>query len=138
MNLTLRWAYPEDCEYFYQLRCDPAACAMSRRPAPTREEHDRWWHTTGEYRLVGVDHDHGNGYIVGTLRVNPDGMVSIIVDPACRGRGYGTEMLKLLPKVMGVCGYKRLLAEIAPENERSQQAFKKAGWVPVLFEVACV
>lgn len=129
----LRWAVPEDAEYFHQLRCDPTASAMSRRPAPTLEEHIRWWHSTGEYRLVAEEGDRR----VGTLRVNPDGMVSIIVDPSCRGRGYGQQMLKLVPQFMRVCGYKRLLAEIAPENEHSQAAFRKAGWSPIVWEVAC-
>ena len=133
MSVVLRWAVPEDSDYFYALRCDPAACAMSRRPAPTREEHARWWHESGDYRIVAMEGEQR----VGTLRVSPDGVVSIVVDPSRRGRGMGTEMLALLPGMMRVCGYKRLLAEVAPENVGSQRAFKKAKWAPILWEVAC-
>lgn len=131
--MTLRWAHNGDFNYFLALRSDPIACLMSRRPAPTIEEHTRWWNATSDHRLV-ADHE---GVNVGTLRVSPEGVISIIVDPNHRGHGHGREMLRQVIPIMHVAGYSRLLAEVAPENVASQKAFEYAGWKPVLWEVAC-
>ena len=128
--MILTPATKDDAFYFYQLRIDPVASRMSRRRAPTWAEHMEWWDRTKDYRFVG----YATYRKVGTIRLALDGTVSIIVDPIFRGMGYGTEMLRALDSHARSAGITHMLAEIAPENVPSQQAFTKAGWSPVLFE----
>jgi RimJ/RimL family protein N-acetyltransferase len=71
---------------------------------------------------------------VGTIRVGADGAVIIIIDSVFRGQGYGPTMLEAVAPLAKEAGLRTLLAEVAPENVRSQRCFVKAGWVPVLFE----
>jgi RimJ/RimL family protein N-acetyltransferase len=132
VSLTLRYALPEDSYYFFTLRCDPVASHMSRRRAPTWEEHKTWWDHTDNLRFVAEE--EGVRIRVGTLRLSQDGVVSIIVDPAERGKGYGPLMLEALEPYAKEAGIHTMLAEIAYENVASQTAFLKAGWVPVLME----
>jgi len=58
-----------------------------------------------------------------------------VVDPAFRGMGLGTAMLQEARVAARTAGFKHLYAEVAAENTRSQRAFAKAGWCPVLWEV---
>ena len=129
--MILRPATIYDTDYFYKLRCDPVASRMSRRRAPTWEEHAEWWARTSDLRFVA----EVEGAYVGTLRLKPDtGEVSIIVDPISRGRGWGPRMLHALEPYAQQAGIHTLLAEIAYENLPSQRAFMNAGWHPVLME----
>lgn len=130
--ITLRTAtHPDDCAYFYNLRIDPVASRMSRRRAPTWDEHVAWWGRTTDYLFVAYTE---NGPSVGTLKLTRDGTVSIIVDPQSRGLGYGPAMLQALDPLAKEAGLTVMHAEIAYENVRSQKVFAKAGWVPILFE----
>src|SRR5262245_7494365 len=106
--MNLEKATGDDCEYFWTLRCDPVASRMSRRRAPTWEEHMRWWNTTSDYRFVAKE----EGAYVGTLRLGVDGVVSIIVDPLVRGVGYGPKMLAALEPEAKALGIDVMLAEI--------------------------
>lgn len=130
MSLTLRHATPWDTDYFFTLRCDPTASRMSRRRAPTWEEHAEWWARTSDLRFVA----EVEGAYVGTLRLSTDGVVSIIVDPLVRGAGWGPRMLEALEPYAKEAGFHTLMAEIAYENGASQVCFLKAGWSPVLME----
>jgi L-amino acid N-acyltransferase YncA len=124
-----------DSDYFFTLRCDPAAARMSRRRPPTQEEHSKWWKDTKDLRFVAVEDDLGEHEVyVGTLRLAADGVVSIIVDPKVRGQGYGPRMLAALEPIAREEGIHTMLAEIAVENYASQKCFLNAGWSPVLFE----
>lgn len=128
--LTLRPATDADSWFFFSLRNEPTAVRMSRRGVITPAEHDLWWRTTSDLRYVAeVD-----GREVGTLRVAADGTVSIVVAATERGNGWGTRMLEDVVPRAREAGITRLFAEVAPENERSQRAFLRAGWKPVLFE----
>lgn len=70
------------------------------------------------------------GKPVGQLRLDAvaDGTaeVSIVVDPACRGRGVGTAMLRSIPD--GGRRLRRLVAYVRPDNASSAVAFLKAGF----------
>jgi RimJ/RimL family protein N-acetyltransferase len=103
---------------------------MSRRRAPTWDEHLDWWQRTTDLRFVAEE----EGAYVGTLRLASDGVVSIIVDPLVRGIGYGPAMLRALEPFAKEAGIYTLLAEIAYENVASQKAFLRADWAPVLME----
>lgn len=129
--MNLRPATDSDSDYFFALRSDPTAALMSRRLVPTRASHDKWWHETHDLKYVA----EMLGKKAGTVRVCKDGAVSIVVDPMMRGLGYGPMMLEALVPLAKVEGYDTLLAEIAYDNVRSQRAFAKAKWRPVLWEV---
>lgn len=131
LAVILRAATLADSDYFFTLRTDETAALMSRRLVPTRGQHDKWWHETHDLKYVA----EVLGERVGTVRVGKDGAVSIVVDPKQRGLGYGPLMLEALAPLAKAEGYDTLLAEIAYENERSQRAFAKAKWRPVLWEV---
>lgn len=128
--MILRPATDADCEYFYILRSDPTAALMSRRLVPTHAEHLKWWRDSHDLKFVAEVAER-----VGTVRVGGDGAVSIVVDPTKRGLGYGPLILKALAPLAKAHGHTTLLAEIAYENLRSQQCFRKAEWRPVLWEV---
>jgi len=128
--MILRPATDEDIDYFFTLRIDPVASRMSRRRAPTPEEHAAWWAQTKDHRFVA----EVEGAKIGTLRLGADGVVSIIVDPLVRGCGWGPVMLRALEPYAREAGIHTMMAEIAYENAPSQKAFIKAGWSPILFE----
>jgi len=130
--VILRPATPEDKDFFYVLRVDPMASRMSRRGPPTKAEHERWWSRTTDHRYV-ADADGGP---VGTIRISDEGMISIIVSPGLRGKGYGKQMLMLAQPIARSLGFERLQADVAWENQASQGAFLRAGWRPILFEVS--
>jgi GNAT superfamily N-acetyltransferase len=132
--MILRIATDADSDYFFALRADPTAALMSRRLVPTRTQHDRWWHTTHDLKYVAIKQNIGYDSRIGTVRVGKDGAVSIVVDPNWRGLGYGPMMLDALSPLAKAEGYDTLLAEIAYDNVRSQRAFAKAKWRPVLWE----
>ena len=128
--MKLRKASMKDIIFFYELRSDPVACRMSRRPAPTLAEHMRWWYKTTDLRYVAqVD-----SVRVGIIRLSEDGVVSIIVHPERRGQGLGEPMLRELETHARGKRYRHLIAEIAYENTASQRIFGKAEWRPILFE----
>ena len=130
--MILRVADDGDKDLFYRLRAEPLVARVSRRGEITKAEHDRWWKGTTDHRFVA----DWNGAPAGVMRIGVDGTVSIIVCPELRGTGMGPSMLKLLAGEARKLGFQRLWAEIAPENVASQRAFIKAGWAPILLELA--
>lgn len=129
--MILRPAQETDKDLFFVLRSDPVAARMSRRGQITKEMHERWWKKTSDARYV-ADADGGP---VGIIRINDEGMISIVVAPGLRGRGYGASMLAHAIVLGHALGHQKLFADVAWENEASQGAFLKAGWRPILFEV---
>lgn len=129
--VTLRPAGGSDLMYFFKLKTDPQAARMSRRAPPDMDQHLRWWTQTSDYRYVA----EVRGLPVGIVRVAVDGILSIVVDPGYRGTGLGTKMLEAIVPVARSQGFKKLYAEVAPENLASQRAFGKAAWRPTMFEV---
>jgi len=128
--IELRKAIAKDSSFFYDLRSDPVACRMSRRPPLTLTDHLHWWNKTTDLRYVAeVDRRR-----VGMMRVSTDGVVSIIVHPELRGRGLGEPMLRALETHARGEGHRHLIAEVAYENTPSQRIFGKAEWRPILFE----
>lgn len=49
-------------------------------------------------------------------------------DPALRGRGIGTEVLRLLLEQAGQLGLRRVVAHVAHENVRAQALYRRLGF----------
>lgn len=132
MGATMILVPAEDADsyFFWMLRCDPDFCHWSRRPAPTWEEHQRWWKVTSDDRFVALV----SGHPIGILRINADGEVSLVVLKTERGHGYGREILVAAADVARAKGYHRLWGSIMTGNLPSQRAFQRAGWHPTRFE----
>ena len=128
--IELHKASDKDITFLYDLRTDPVASRMSRRPPPTLTEHMHWWGKTTDLIYVA----EWDRVRVGMMRVSVDGVVSIIVHPELRGQGFGEPMLRALETHARGEGHRHLIAEVAYENMPSQRIFGKAEWRPILFE----
>jgi RimJ/RimL family protein N-acetyltransferase len=95
------------------------------------EDHEKWFHSHWEHRLVA----HDGPATVGIIRLSMEGVLSIIVAPNERGKGLGTQMLLSIQRVAKDIGMTKLRADVLAENVRSKGAFISAGWTPTQFEV---
>jgi len=132
--LRVRPARPEDAERVYQWRNAEPTRRHARDPRPfSLEEHRQWFGQSlanaDRILLIG----ESDGGPLGVLRYDiAQGVatVSIYLDPARHGLGYGPSLLtcaerwlrRFRPEV------NRLRAEIRPENARSRSAFVDAGF----------
>lgn len=132
-RLALRRATPADSEHLLRWRNDPLTRQMSlTQHEVTPEEHQRWLHAslTGTSRslFIAVDDE----VPVGTVRLehpsNGAAEVSLTVAPEARGRGLGSQLLRLAEREALQLGALTLLARILPDNARSVLAFKRAGF----------
>lgn len=57
-------------------------------------------------------------------------LVHIVTDPAQRGRGFATALIRAASQAMISQGFHPLYARIWHSNKPSQQAFSRAGWRP--------
>jgi RimJ/RimL family protein N-acetyltransferase len=117
-----------------------------------------WRNDPGDYRWYGspepVDPDtHGewlaarlamepptlwvvedDGTVCGSVRIDPEagatGSVSVVVDPAARGRGIAAGLISHLDAVAPALGLTRLEAVVHADNEPSRRLFLSAGYVP--------
>lgn len=132
MPILLRLATDDDSSLFFRLRNDPEAIKFSLRGGIAPDEHFRWWYGVEEHRFVAIELDEG--YPVGIIRVALNGRLSIIVDPDYRGLGYGPDMLDKIIPIAANLNIPLLTADVLYDNERSQGAFLRAEWRPVLFQ----
>ena len=99
--------------------------AVPSAPAVRWKEHFFWWwHSNCENMFFLRSGRRRIGYV----RCTPLGAVSIMVEEAYRGRGYGLNLLRHLR--WSVTG--SLVAYIAPENTTSLALFKEAGYEEAL------
>ena len=135
-RVTLRPATPADGEALWRWRNDPATrrASFDEREIPWAE-HARWFADAlgrADRRVFVVEAD---GVAAGTVRLDRAGReasVSISVAPEWRGRGVGTEALRLLCRAeAGEAGLERLVARVKPGNPASRAAFARAGFAVV-------
>jgi GNAT superfamily N-acetyltransferase len=75
-----------------------------------------------------------DGIVRGSVRIDPDGgatgSVSVVVDPAARGRGLAALLVAHLEGVAPALGLTRLEASVHGGNEPSLRLFRSGGYVP--------
>ena len=105
---------------------------------------DEGFRTFCDYWIGEIGPDHffskvicREGHLLGVIALAklPDGVFTVqefVISPECRGKGYGTRVLKeLLQRPNSIIGQEITIAEavIFPENIASQKAFLKAGFI---------
>lgn len=134
-EVTIRAASTEDAELLWVWANDPQTRRWSFQSGQIPwETHVAWLNTKLADPLVRV-------FIVGAgatpkaavrfeKRADHVAVVSIVVDPSDRGRGWGTRALRLSCRSAAhELALKRVDAYIKPANNGSIVAFKRAGFV---------
>jgi spore coat polysaccharide biosynthesis protein SpsF len=134
--VTLRPATINDAARVLAWRNDAEAVRWSTRSGGVdRAEHERWFAAILDdpgYRMMIAEFD---GDAIGSVRVDVNdgiGVVSIVIDPEWRGRGYGRAVLHALEDELAAdCQVRGLEAVVHPGNERSLRAFEANGFAEV-------
>lgn len=130
--MILRRAYPTlyDTEFLLRLRNDPESRRMSRQSLPiSTDDHVRWLASTKDVNFIAEERDQRIG-VLRFIRHPHETEVSIIVAPEQRGLGYAERMLRLAADEMHDPMFVfPLVGYVRTDNERSQRAFTRAGWV---------
>ncbi len=117
-SIRLRPAKPKDAQLVYRWRMDPETRKQSHNTGKfTKASHVKWFNQ----HLAELSMIEWDGKTVGQIRIH-DGLVSIVVAPAYRGKGIATAALRKLGMV------RTFKAEIKPDNWASIRAFRKAGF----------
>lgn len=132
--LTLRPVEDRDAEIVWRWGNDIEARRHGRRQEPIPwEEHLAYWNNGDPNRLwfVAEAGDEQVGEIRFLLH-GPVAVVSVHVYPPVQGRGYGAVLIReatalVLPR-LGPQG--RVDAHIGVDNLRSQETFRRAGYLP--------
>ncbi|MGQ0550955.1 MAG: GNAT family N-acetyltransferase, partial [Armatimonadota bacterium] len=131
--LRLRAAREDDVRLLWEWANDPDVRAVSFTPEPIAwESHVRWFESRVRddrcLFYVGVDQ---SDQPVGQIRFDREGdeaVVSVSIDRARRGRGYGTLLIELgSRKVLAATGAP-IRAYVKPGNEASVKTFERAGY----------
>jgi GNAT superfamily N-acetyltransferase len=91
------------------------------RPAPARHDVPLPLLTLAAYAT-------DDGALVGSVRLGPDHF-SYFVDPACWGRGFGSEMAAACCSLAPLLGIRILRTTVVRENAASRNILEKAGFV---------
>lgn len=136
--LQYRKPIPEDCRMVYDWICDPLTRVNSYGPPPdSYAAHEAWFmnrivQNGGLYLVFFAPHASDDP--VGQVRVDvkEEGLVvGILTAPAHRGKGYASEMLRMLADIhhQGQFGNQPLRAWIMDRNMPSRKAFEAAGFI---------
>lgn len=147
MSFTIRPATDSDCRWMYDLSTAPDVRALSTRGTEyTYEDHCQWWSRRGPndplsqwWILEGLGYIRYCQILEGRplWSGGPDASseeagkceVSIVLDPAARGRGIGSMFLRATaPLVQNLWQPRQLVALILPHNGPSLRAFESAGY----------
>lgn len=132
-TITYREAKLEDARYVYDLNSDVVARKHSFSQGEFSFDHHLSWF---QKEMNNKDHSF---YIVldnleqkvGVVRIQLSGsfaVISINIDPATRGRGYGLISIRTISRQVTKNMSKPLLAYIKPSNYPSLRVFEKAGY----------
>jgi RimJ/RimL family protein N-acetyltransferase len=123
----------EDIDVVYGWRNDPSTRELMFDTDEIQlDTHRAFWNwrfyaTENADAWIIIDGDER----VGVIRIDPEEeghQVDLIVAPQYRGKGIGTEALKLFDKERPM-NWIPLIAWIKPENIASKKAFRNAGFV---------
>jgi UDP-2,4-diacetamido-2,4,6-trideoxy-beta-L-altropyranose hydrolase len=136
-GILLRRARPEDCRLIWKWANEPTirAVSFSSEPIPW-ESHVRWFEAKlADPNCLLLIAENGQHKEIGQIRYELQGAeaeVSVSLDPAARGKGYGAAMIAASARdAFARPGIARLRAYTKPDNEASIRAFLKAGYTLV-------
>lgn len=137
-RLTMRSAGPGDVEPLWLWRNDSTTRAMAKSHEPIPwATHEAWFAGACMSEGSSVLVVEANGRAAAVLRfddVAEGALVSINVDPVCRGQGVGTMALALSCEMHErLKPQTPLVAEILPSNAASRRAFESNGFCSVGF-----
>ncbi len=133
-NIRLRRAREGDCRLLWEWRNDPKVLAASFSSEPvTWTRHIDWFESRMTnpncILLVAVNSED---IPVGQVRLDVlDNEIrfSISVDREFRGKGYGSEMIRLArPEALSISNGRLISAYVKPDNKASLRSFGKAGF----------
>lgn len=134
-RVTLRPALREDCRRLWKWRNEQAAREASFNTGYISfEDHERWFTS----RLPRPDTciliaTNAEGHEVGYVRfdiVGDEAKISLSIDRAERGNGYGIAAIKKGSHyLLATRPVQRIVAHIKPTNTRSMVVFERAGFV---------
>lgn len=131
-DLQLRRALPTDSARLLAWQTDPATRRFARDPNPPDPAmHESWYAARLADPLCLFHIVEQAGAAVGMLRLDWQRQrqgfeVSIVIDPARHGQGFGAAALDLARRLVP---QENLWAYVKPENAASQRLFAKAGYV---------
>ena len=135
-SLKVRRARSDDAQRVFPWRNDEQTRLASRDPRPlTFESHRNWFSRAlgdpGRVLLIGEDLQGPLGVLRYDLHADA-ATVSIYLDPARRGRGYGRALLRAGEQWLRRhrAEVKMLIADVLPDNARSRRTFESAGFRP--------
>lgn len=135
-NVRFRRVRENDCRLVWEWANDPDVRAVSFSSEPIRwEEHVQWFKAKLSdpdcLFLIAIDSE---GVPIGQarfdmVRENKEAVISVSIDRKCRGKGYGSAMIRLASqKLLDLSEANVIHAYIKRDNEASIRAFVKAGY----------
>lgn len=134
-QLRMRRAEARDMALFHDWASDPATRAHAFHPEPIPwNDHVAWFQrklADSDSALYVAETPHGLPVGQARLDRGEDGvLLSYSIDPACRGRGWGSRLLELaIAQWREHWPDEPLHAETRPDNEASIRALQRTGFV---------
>lgn len=137
-ELYLMAAQPDHADYWLHVRNDHEAVKWSRIPKPIDPQTHRDWFaeslrmpTKRRLFLLSYRPPGETERPAGIVRADHRGTwteLSIVIDPAVRGRGLGTRAIQIVAARMETLGWPVCGAVVNGHNRRSLRMFLKAGF----------
>lgn len=134
MKFGLRDANHHDCNIIWQWANDPTVREASFNPDPIPfEDHENWFHHRMQDEMCRIYiAETADQVPFGQARIEFDGtkaVISVSIDPLFRAKGLGARLIRTASEMaLDTLPIDFIEALIKPENERSFQAFKRAGY----------
>lgn len=138
-RILLRPLEPGDSDALFRWINDRETVVFNAPFAPVaRADHDRWFEAVRQdprVRIFAIA-EAASGALVGScqlLNISPQHRSAElqirIGDPACRGRGYGTQAVRLLLQHgFGALGLHRIALTVRADNERAIRSYRSCGF----------
>jgi len=126
MRATIRPAVPEDLDALVRLETVfPGDCISRKsfRHLLTRGHAAIWVYDGGQ----GVV---GNAVVLYRRRSVSARVYSLVVDPACQGRGIARALLEAAEQAAAAKGCTTMRLEVRADNEAAIRLYRKAGYLP--------
>lgn len=131
--LSLRFAGPDDCRFFWEVNNDPAVRAQSVQTGPIPyESHETWYAAKLDSAVARLFVGCVGDRRVGVVRYDIQGdeaVVSVALKGAFRGRGLGKAIIaEATAAALGEETVAHVTALVRPDNPSSLRAFRACGY----------